>query len=218
MRRLTEDLFICYDCRHVSSNIRPDPSIYDRSYTIKYERYGRTELGKKIQIARIDMMLSQKYRKFVNILDFGCGVGSFIKSAKNIGIEIEGFDINPYSKYCDVTTLFKYQYDIVTFWDSLEHIADPVTLILGLKPDYIFACTPCLDSLGPDYLNYRYITSWKHYMPHEHCHYFSAHSIASMFEAMGYRVIDINYRESSLRKGNGPKNIISIGGVLRGKD
>lgn len=202
MRHLTKDLFICDHCELVSSNISPDVSIYDRSYEIKYSRYGTTKIGVLIEEFRYQMV--KRHVNNGNILDFGCGVGSFLnKFVLDPQFTITGFDINPYTQFCDVSKLFG-DYDIVTFWDTLEHVHDPIRIIKGLTPEYIFACTPSIDDWGHD------LTEWRHYMPVEHCRYFCENSLENFLAHCGYCILEVSYGESKFRNGGGDKNILTV--------
>jgi len=203
---LKNDLYYCENCDHVSSNIEPDPSIYDRSYTIKYSRYEHSELNEKIQYERVSSLPSLESRG--RILDFGCGVGSFVNYANLHGNKATGFDINPYSCYCNIEYLFKYKYSTLTLWDAIEHISNPAIVINGINPKHLVVSTPCTD----DAINLD-LTKWKHYMPNEHCHYFSEKSLTKLFESMGFKPYLVDFNESKHRIGDGPKNIITVGGT-----
>ncbi len=211
MLPLPKDLHTCSVCGLISSDIDPDPSIYDRSYEIKYSRYENTPIGREIQNLRCEVVRRHlKLGPEYNLLDFGCGVGSFVKFMDTDHyINVEGFDINPYVKFCDISVLFK-RYNVVTFWDSLEHLRDPVKIIRGLNPEYLFICSPSTDDWDGD------ITQWRHYMPQEHCHYFNKLSLTVLLEDCGYKVLEVTYDESKLRRGGGDKNIITIAAKKEG--
>ena len=202
MTHLKADLFICDDCGLVSSDILPDPSIYDKSYDIKYQRYARTAAGELLQNIRLATVLDGISEKGINckILDFGCGSGSFVRCHE----DIKGFDINPYGSYCDVTSLLN-GFEVVTFWDSLEHIQDPKKLIKGLKAEYVFISTPSIDDFIGE------LTEFHHYYPGEHVHYFSAESLNKLMESCGYEKVSLHYRESTIRTSGGDKNILTMG-------
>lgn len=208
MRHKMNDLFICDQCGLVSSDIMPDPSIYDRSYTIKYERYEATEKGYLINKYRVDTV--SRFTTDGPVLDFGCGVGSFVDlwNMKR-GYSAVGFDLNPYGGFTDITVLFQ-KNKIVTMWDSVEHLPNPVKVIKGLKPNFIFICTPSTDDYTKEF------TTWRHYMPNEHCHYFNAKSLTALLNVCGYDQILEDYGESELRDSGGSKNIITVGGITRG--
>lgn len=207
MTRLTDDLFICNRCGLISSEVKVDPSIYDKSYVLKYQRYEKTLTGVAIQELR--RLFVSKHAERVRLLDYGCGVGSFVKEAIKRGFMASGFDINPYGGFCDPAVLLD-SYVVATFWDSIEHIENPARLIQKLDANYVFICTPSTDDFGGK------MTDWRHYMPEEHCHYFNEKSLRALLDSCGYDVLEVNYDESKLRTGGGGKNIISIGGVKRG--
>jgi len=114
MTHLTQDLYIC-DCGLVSSDIKPDKSIYDKSYVLKYQRYEKTDIGKQIQRLRYDTV--HKHVEKGTLLDFGCGVGSFVNYCSINGLNASGFDINPYGDYCEPTALMR-KYDSVAGTDG----------------------------------------------------------------------------------------------------
>ena len=201
MRHYDKDLWVCQKCSLFSSNLKPDVSLYDKSYVVKYGSYENTKLGKHIQATRL--LFVRRWATEGKLLDFGCGVGSFVKACHGA----VGFDINPYSDYCNIGTLFD-KYHIVTFWDCLEHLTDPVKIIKGLNPEYLFVCTPSTDDSKTK------LTEWRHYMPGEHVHYFNESSLRALLDKCGYEVFEVNYDESELRRGGGPKNILSMGGAL----
>ncbi len=216
MTHLKADLFTCESCGLVSSDILPDLSIYDKSYDIKYQRYTRTETSKLLQKIRFSTVVAWMRDSdfYPKILDFGCGTGDFVKCLDNSGINsfninpngiiINGFDINPYGKYCDVT-VFLNGFNVVTFWDSLEHVQNPKKLIEGLKADYLFISTPSLDDYRGDLLEFH------HYYPGEHVHYFSAKSLSRLVKLCGYEEIVRHYKESEIRTSGGDKNILTMG-------
>lgn len=204
MNHLAKDLHICHRCGLVSSDIPPDKTIYDRSYCLKYERYAATKTGNEIDRIRFDTV--QDALREAPLLDFGCGHGSFITYCRIKRFKADGFDINPHSEYTDLSVLFN-GHQTVTFWDSLEHLAKPKQLILGLKPKYLFISTPSIDDVkGQD------LTRWHHYYPGEHVHYFCAKSLVNLLDVCGHEEIVCHYKESEYRKSGGKKNIITVGG------
>jgi hypothetical protein len=153
----------------------------------------------------------ENHSKPLRLLDFGCGVGSFLKTFFDNSFKVSGFDINPYTQFCDVTALFG-TYDVVTFWDALEHLRKPHVVIQALNPLYLFVCTPSTDDwperIGND--NPHNLVNWRHYMPIEHCHYFNEQSLKGLIKKCGYEILEVNYNESGPRDGGGSKNILTI--------
>lgn len=85
--------------------------------------------------------------KMVNrqILDFGCGVGGFLLKAKNVAHTAEGVEletrlqphfnknqVSVYAKLEELTTKQK-NYDLITAFHVLEHIADPISILETLS-------------------------------------------------------------------------------------
>jgi SAM-dependent methyltransferase len=92
---------------------------------------------------------AQRYLRFVRrahrdggrLLDVGCGVGFFLRAAMAAGFEVEGLDVSASavraanarigSSRARVCTSLdalprNTRFDVVTFWNSLEHMPDPV--------------------------------------------------------------------------------------------
>lgn len=206
MTHMTKDLYMCRDDGMISSAIMPRKPIYNDSYLKKFRDYEDTEKSKKLQQLRYDTV--HKHICKGRLLDYGCGPGSFIKFANFNGLVSTGFDVNQYSEYCDPSVLLS-KYDVVTFWDVIEHIENPIRLISGINADYVFISSPSTDDFeSPD------LTAWVHYRPAEHVHYFNEKSLGRLLNICGYEIIETHYRESNIRtgKGRGEKNILTIGG------
>lgn len=203
---MIKDLHICDICGLISSDIKPDTTLYDKSYYRKYERYADTPLGKKILNYRLKIV--RAIHVPTSLLDYGCGVGEFHNAYGN---GAEGFDINPFGGFCNTSPLL-YFHMIVTFWDSFEHTKEPIRLIKGFNPKYIFISTPCYD----DYINgskLENIVNWHHYYPGEHVYYFNEVSLRTLLNKCGYNIVYKGFGESEYRKSGGEKNIITIGGM-----
>lgn len=201
MSHLEADIHYCGSCKHYSSDIPPDLTLYDKSYCRKYERYEKSGVNEEVQGIRhktvFDVIQSGK------LLDFGCGSGAFLHYIQLNGYEAKGYDINPHSAYSDISVLFE-DYDIVTFWDVLEHLSEPGKIIRGIGAEYVFVCTPNRDDWAGK------ITEWHHYYPGEHVHYFTQDSLICLLMEAGYEPVGVHYRESLLRRGGGGRNILTL--------
>jgi len=209
MKPLVSDLFRCKFCQLVSCSTPLDKSIYDKSYCLKYQRYSQREENVLLQQLRFDFV--KKYTEQGRLLDFGCGNGSFLQFIDGQFEDSSGFDINPYSGFLNIGVLLR-RYEIVTFWDSLEHLENPGEIISGIKPDFVFVSTPSTDDI--DFSN---ILNWRHYIPEEHVHFFNLKSLTDLFNSIGYAVIDYNYNESTIRKSGGEKNILTVAAQIQGE-
>lgn len=175
--------------------------IYGKAYQEEYQRRERSEVGRKIYEARW-AMVERHAAGHRTLLDYGCANGGFHLSTRN-GFAAAGFDVNPYSPFNKPYDPLKV-YDILTFWDSLEHIPDFKDVILCHDPTWIFLSTPNLESVkGP-------VKDWKHYKPHEHIYYFDQYSLTTIFDALDYKIIETNFEEGALRDPLCPEAIISV--------
>lgn len=205
-----KDLYVCHSCDLISSSLQENKNIYEETYYNKYEVYKETQIGKAIKELRYSILT--KYVPYgSSVLDYGCGTGEFVELS-SINYNAYGYDINPNSKWCDTNNL-NAKYDCVTFWDSIEHTNSPKKLIRFFSPKYIIIALPCTDDYPYDDL-----TEWKHYRPHEHIHHYSEKALRKLVESSGYKILDVNFMESKLRKGFNGKNIITIIGEKITKD
>ncbi len=172
--------------------------IYDAEYHKKFLERANTAIGKEIYATRWALVSKYCHGNY-SLLDYGCASGAFHQGSVN-GFRCYGYDINP---HCGFFSMPREKVDIVTMWDSLEHIPDPCRLIRKLSPEWIFLSTPNLESVrGP-------VSEWKHYRPREHVHYFDRHSLSVIFEDLGYEILEFNYDEGAIRDPNSPEAIIT---------
>lgn len=161
-------------------------SPYDEDYWNKYLLMENTEIGVKLNNARIDLV--NKYI-FKELLDIGIGSGAFIKQIKN-GY---GFDINPHAvkwlkeekRYLDPRPI-----DAITFWDSLEHIHNP-SILLKYANKYVFISTPI-------YVDEYHIYKSKHFRPDEHCWYFTKDGLKNFMSNFEFACIEYSTIETEL--------------------
>lgn len=206
---LTTDLYICDGCGLISSNLKPDVSLYGADYHLKHQIYRKTEIGRSLLAIRRSLLY--KYVQNGLVLDFGCGSGAFHRSL-NSGLTGVGYDINPYEGFDDSDCLVNFPFIAMTAWDVLEHMENPEVVIRKVDPKYIFVSTPSTDDWRKDI---RKITGWRHYRPNEHIHLFNANSLFAFLETVGYDVMEMNYDESRIRKSGGKMNILTMVGERR---
>lgn len=174
-------------------------NIYDKSYYERYVKQAKSELGKKIYKARWELI--KKYVDEGKLLDYGCGPGAFNAACPG-GFELHGFDINP---SCGFSKIDHWErWNIVTFWDSLEHIPDFYRELKRLSPKWLFITCPNLEAVKGD------IKDWRHYRPGEHLFYFDKYSLEVILESLRYKIIDHNFDEGKLRNPNNPDWIMTV--------
>jgi SAM-dependent methyltransferase len=166
------------------------PVDYDKNYFEDYVRKANTEIARNLNAGRTS--ITEKYCK--SVLDIGIGSGEFIKSSN---IRVFGFDINPVAirwlrqakLYCDPYTSMP-EIDGVTFWDSLEHIPDPGSLLSLIRQDcYVFVSIPIISDLLK-------VRQSKHYKPNEHLYYFTSSGIIEFMFKHKFDIIEISDQET----------------------
>lgn len=138
--------------------------------------------------------------KFINeinpkiVLDYGAGIG-WLKAFCPVGVEVDTFDIGPFPQ----TGICHEQYDIITFWDVLEHIdwknsPDPTVESLFTRTKYIAISIPILPINQDEEI-------WKHTKKGEHLFRFNnVREVIQFFEDRNFYVIKIGTPECPPRE------------------
>jgi len=127
--------------------------------------------------------------KFINdlikypcrILDYGSGVGFFRAWRPDIdNMVVDSYDIGDYPQTGLPTIPFNTHYDIVCFWDVLEHLHsfDEILPILN-NTDFVALTVP----IKPDNIQWH---DYKHFKPGEHLNYFTDESLKEVFKQYGF--------------------------------
>ncbi len=171
---------------------------YNYDYSNKYNSYG--EKGNYLGYLRLGALIGGMKEIPQRILDVGYGNGSFLSAARTLIPYCAGCDLSPYPvpEGCvRAESLTDAEYDVVTFFDSLEHF-DDITIIKAIKCKYIFISVPwcpTIDVASADFMN------WYHRRPNEHLWHFNKESLRAFFEECGYEcVMDGVALEDAIRK------------------
>lgn len=160
---------------------------YDEYYFQKYIIMAETEIGLKLNQARIDLV--NKYTK-LDVLDIGIGSGAFVEGRNNT----YGYDINPAAtKWLIERNWYRHPFkgaNSLTFWDSLEHIHDPRLHLSGAK-EYVFISCPI-------YQDAEHIKRSKHFRKDEHCWYWTKDGLCTFMDAFGFELVEYNDMESKI--------------------
>jgi len=203
-----KDLRRCQNDGLISSVLKARVEIYDKEYHQKHVTYAHNDIDVELQRIRTDFVLKNtEEHERGEILDIGCGNGSFLRSLDgNFGIK-RGFDINPYENFTRIDFLLQ-SHDVITLWDCIEHLESPFNFLRGLRANKVFITSPQTDCLKTR----DDMMTWRHYRPHEHVHYFNLQSLTALLNKCGYEIIDYNFGESTVRKAGGENNLLSIAG------
>jgi hypothetical protein len=171
---------------------------YDKDYVnTRYVKYG--ELPTYMGYLRLGNIIGSLGRVPGSILDVGYGDGSFLKVCSNIIPECYGYDISTYPipEGCtQVESIIKEFYDVITFFDSLEHFED-IDFVQDLKCSSI-----CISVPHCHYKSDEWFENWKHRRPNEHLWHFDKQSLTAFMNRMGYTLISCSNVEDTIRKNN----------------
>jgi len=163
---------------------------YDREYV--ETRYCSIPEGvRNMSFLRIGFIVGI-VRSFSTVLDIGYGNADFLalwQQWKSWNIEPWGFDVSgfPLPEGCKQATEREAlrggrKWDVVTFFDSLEHFRD-LDFLHEMQARHVVVTAPWChyDRLGEEWFG-----QWKHRRPGEHIHHFNPVSLSLMMEAHGY--------------------------------
>lgn len=161
---------------------------YDRAYFDKYVRMAETPMGGSITQARIDMVA----RHYIGpVVDVGIGCGDFVERRPNT----LGYDINPSGiewlkerkAFVDISVG---EFDAVAFWDSLEHIQEPLDIV-GRVRKWMFVSIPI-------FRDCEHLLTSHHYRKDEHYWYFTEFGFVSFVGSAGFELVERNEMETEL--------------------
>lgn len=139
------------------------------------------------------------------LLDYGCGLGFFIDSAYDYGFDPNGVEFNPYAiDYIRRRYSYKVfkneefgasekKYDVVTLFDVIEHVRDPLQLINDARTklnDNGLLILTTMDSesivskmIGSHLKDFRRTS--------EHIYFFSRKNLPSLMMRYGFEILEI---------------------------
>jgi 2-polyprenyl-3-methyl-5-hydroxy-6-metoxy-1,4-benzoquinol methylase len=146
------------------------------------------------------------------LLDVGCSTGVFLRVARDAGWNVSGIDVSvgaieharrAHQLDAHVATIEQWaasatqQFDLVTMFDSLEHMPQPVAALRAahqlLKDDGLLVITtPNVDGLFPRFtyrLFAKTIGAWEHPTPPGHIYQFSRQTLRVALEKSGFSVV-----------------------------
>ena len=205
----------CVVCRLIYTNPRLKSKYLEELYSEEYFKndhssvlgYSNYLQDKENIIKTFDKRLS-KIETFVpvgKLLDVGCATGFFMYSAKMRGWKVEGVEISEYAaSYVREHYGFKVHvgdiqridlpantYDLITLWDVIEHLGNPIEAIKILKRalkknGVLVFSTPDVRSLPAKLTKHKWI-GYK--LSDEHLTYFSKKTVALLLEKAGLYLI-----------------------------
>jgi SAM-dependent methyltransferase len=182
----------CYFCHHSFQTDLKVAVSYDATYAHQYDHRPVREMS-DLRWDFIQSVLALPAAS--RILDVGYGNGAFLKRAKAADMAIFGVDLHTEDFGIPVVTFDTPQtYDLVCFFDSLEHFPD-FAPILRLRTRNVIVSIPNT----PDLLRTA-PAKWRHFKPGEHLHYFSGSSLDTLMRNWGFPTrLAEGYPEDNLR-------------------
>jgi SAM-dependent methyltransferase len=218
-------MFRCCKCR--SSFVYPVPtkmfldefyatfhmSTLEGGYYDEVEDRMAEEFPKKTRL----VASSLEGKKGAKVLDVGCGKGFFVKALIDRGLCAKGIDISKTAvSYAQdvlrvpvsvdsITDLVNRseQYDIVTLWATIEHLADPISTLQDIFKVLSPGGRLFLDTgIGDDWLDRLLPGHVQWYDPPQHLFVFSDSGLAYALNSAGFSIvkIDRNFERTRLRK------------------
>ena len=112
------------------------------------------------------------------VLDYGSGCG-FFKAFAPENTVVDTYDVMP----VPITGINHESYDLITFWDVLEHIPDFSDIRYPFdKTNYVAITVP----IKPRGMRWK---KYKHYKPLEHIHHFTDDSLIDLMESFNYSLV-----------------------------
>lgn len=155
------------------------------------------------------------------LLDYGCGIGTFLECALERGWQAHGVEVSPeITQYAQqerklpvwlLTEWPSQSYDAITLWDVLEHLEDPRKTLQGLVEHLKEGGVLMLETPDADFLLRRaslqlsrlFRGSWdpaRFFFYPDHRYYFSAKTIALLVEQVGLELRWIRRRTTPIPK------------------
>jgi hypothetical protein len=178
-------------CPHVTNE-----EIYDEATFHRLAERDRSELAQRLNRFRLDLVHKYTYESD-RVLDIGIGAGTFMNMHGNCC----GYDINPYAvEMLKAKGLFfdPYRDDFdaaniaaVTFFDVLEHIADPGKILGRLTDQTVIVSIPI-------FRDKRHMLNSKHFKPGEHLWHFTRRQFEFTARAWGFKIVEERDDETRL--------------------
>lgn len=198
-----EQIVRCKDCGLIYVNPRPPSKVILEEYSQgEGETYIKDARARAASFRR-SLGVVKNYKKSGTILDVGCAAGLFLKVAEDEGFKVYGaepnrwlaawgkeslsLDISP--KPFEEADFPREFFDIVTFWDVLEHLADPFSALQ--KTNQIMKEEGIVVLSYPDissFLARAFGRNWW-FVTSGHLFYFTSDTISKMLERAGFKVI-----------------------------
>lgn len=201
----------CSQCGLYFSSPRPKAADLENEYSNLTDDLYKQELSGRIITFQRNLAHLVRYQPRGDLLEIGCSIGSFLNEARAKGYRVSGiepslwcvqqakklFRLNLLQGTDKDLTQFGRQFDVITLWDVLEHVDDPLATLKrcrqALKPGGVLAfSTVDIGSLYARVMGKRW--PWLMKM---HIYYFDRTTIKKYLEQAGLSLMAITpYRHT----------------------
>lgn len=162
------------------------------------------EVESDVRRFRFPLKRILKYQRSGTLLDIGCGVGNFLVQARECGFSVSGiethaefkevarskFNIHVDLGLFEEMDLPENRFEVVTMWETLEHIHDPKSSLLRvfkiLSPKGILAISvPNVANLG-----FLLLREYSGHRGGEHINFFSPFTLSRMLTDCGFKILE----------------------------
>jgi len=160
-----------------------------------YNTYG--DLPKLISYLRLGNIIGSMGKYPKSILDVGYGNGDFLKLCSEVIPKCYGNDISgyPIPENCEfVDNIFQKEYDVITFFDVLEHF-DDINIVSKLRCNYLVVSVPWCH-----YFSDEWFENWKHRREDIHLHHFNDVALVNFMRFHNFKCISLTNVEDIIRK------------------
>lgn len=182
--------------------------VYDRQYVAsRYDEYPTTEAMSHLRANIVEVFCPCEDER---VLDFGCGNGSFLCEMGSRRWGCYGMDVSGYpfeeEGFIEAAPNPSIPVDVVTFFDSLEHLPRPQAILGNLHCRYVVISVPWLPSEGMSVEEFvECFMAWKHRRYGEHLWHFSPPTLEKMMQDAGFTMVHFGNFEDRIRKGDGSR-------------
>lgn len=166
--------------------------VYDAAYLRYYSEIDAH--ARQLSARRLDVLeafVPQQGR----LLDFGAGTFRFVEVAHASGWDAFGFDVMPSEHQRRMAVLDHGPWDVVTFFDSLEHLIDPQGAIGRLNSRTVMISVP--ECHRPE--DQAWFMAWRHRKPGEHLWSWNRQTLTAMMGRFGYHCVMVSNFEDEFR-------------------
>ncbi len=153
-------------------------------------------LSRKIMLKSKGRLIKKLFTKPGRVLDIGSGTGEFLFYMQKLGWHASGYEVSKRAKeltvnagsYFDIDSLGdRCQFDLITFWHSLEHVYDFKKSISKISPTLIkggYVIIACPNYNSWDALYYK--ENWAAWDVPRHLRHFSKKSLNHELARFGF--------------------------------